>query len=206
MATRHLLDAGAKVVGVEPDPAFVAHIRQSLPEIEVVEATLEDATVGEDTFDLAVAAMSFHWVNQSVGLPKLSQLLKPGGWLALWWTLWNHPEQPDDFSRAAQRLHGRTESEANEPGRPQFEVDAEARISDLQHLAGLTEVSHEAMTWTTGMDSQQVRAHYASMIAIRRRPVEEQEQLLDALANLVSDEFGGRVERRFLTVLYTGRK
>jgi SAM-dependent methyltransferase len=206
MVTRHLLDAGATVVGIEPDPAFVGHLRRSLPVVEVVEGTLEEVTVDEETYDLAVAAMSFHWVDQRVGLPKVSHAIKPGGWFALWWTLWNHPERPDAFSRAAQQLHGRTQSEPNQHGRPPFEEDAETRLSDLRQLAGLTHVSHEKLTWTTRMDARQVRDHYASMIAVRRRTAAERRRLLDALTDLVDNEFGGIAERRFLTILYTGRK
>jgi SAM-dependent methyltransferase len=206
-ATRHLLQAGAHVLGVEPDPNLAAHLRDQLPEVEVIESDFERAPLDHRAFDLAVAAMAFHWVDQSAGLPKLGRLVVPGGWVALWWTLWGDPDRPDAFGLAAERLdERRTESEANEPGRPKFELDAEARLWDLERLAGLIEVDREAISWSIEMDADQVRAHYASMIGVRRRPPEEQERFLDAVANLVTGEFGGKVERNFLTVMYTGRR
>jgi SAM-dependent methyltransferase len=206
-ATHRLLAAGAHVLGVEPDPTLAAHLRDRYPEVEVIECDFETAPLDDQAFDLAVAAMAFHWVDQSVGLPKLGRLVTPGGWVALWWTLWGDPDRPDAFALAAQQLDDRrTESEANEPGRPQFELDAEARVSDLESQAGLVDVSQEAVRWSIEMDAAQVRAHYASMIGVRRRSPEEQERFLHAVADLVTSEFGGKVERNFLTVLYTGRR
>jgi len=206
MATLHLLEAGASVVGIEPDPALARYLRRRVPQAEVIEAAFEDVDLPPASFDLAVAAMSFHWVDQAIGLRKLTPLLRPGAWAALWWTLWRDPDRPDAFGEAATRLHGETPSAANEHGRPQFELDTEGRISDLRSLAGLTEVSHEAIHWSIEVDAKQVRAHYASMIAIQRRPDAERIRLLSALADLVTNDFGGKVERNFLTIFYSGRR
>jgi len=54
-----------------------------------------------DRFDLAVAATSFHWVDQRRGLHKVSESLRPGAWIALWWRLFRDPDHPDAFSRCA---------------------------------------------------------------------------------------------------------
>lgn len=128
------------------------------------------------------------------GLPKLARLLRPGGLASLWWTLCRVPERPYAFGIAAARLHGETPSAPNEPGRPQFEPDVDGRISDLRSLAGLVEVDYEAIPWSFEMDAEQVRAHYESMIAVRRRPDAERRWPLDALAELVTEDFGWKVE------------
>jgi hypothetical protein len=44
------------------------------------------------------------------------------------------------------------------------------------------------------------------MIIIRRRPQPEQQRLLDALMSIAAEQFGGVVERPFVTALYTGRR
>jgi hypothetical protein len=44
------------------------------------------------------------------------------------------------------------------------------------------------------------------MIAVRRRPQPEQQRVLDTLVSIADDEFGGVVERPFVTSLYTGRR
>jgi hypothetical protein len=43
------------------------------------------------------------------------------------------------------------------------------------------------------------------MATVIRRPPSEQQVLLDQIEVLATDTFGGRVERNFVTALYTGR-
>jgi len=87
--------------------------------LDVVIASFEEADITDDNFDLAVAATSFHWVNQEVGLTKLGKVLRPGGWVALWWTLFRDPDQPDEFSQALDHVLGSvTPGAFDEPGRP----------------------------------------------------------------------------------------
>ncbi len=40
--------------------------------------------MGDGGFDLAVAATSFHWVDQAQGWPKLKACLRPGAWAVIW--------------------------------------------------------------------------------------------------------------------------
>jgi SAM-dependent methyltransferase len=86
-ASRRLPDFGAEpLIGVEPDPRLARFLRDSIGHrVEVLESTLEDAGLDAD-FDLAAAASSFHWVEEALGLAKLRNALRPGGWIALWWT------------------------------------------------------------------------------------------------------------------------
>jgi hypothetical protein len=44
------------------------------------------------------------------------------------------------------------------------------------------------------------------MATVLRRPRAEQQRLLDAIEQLAADRFGGDVERRFVSALYTGRR
>jgi hypothetical protein len=66
-------------------------------------SSFEEADITLAGFDLAVAATSFHWVDQKLGLSKLGRAIRPGGWVALWWTLFRDPDQPDEFSRPSSR-------------------------------------------------------------------------------------------------------
>src|SRR5450631_2230446 len=64
--TRHLVAAGAHVTAVEPDPSMGEFLRSSLlpGSVQVIESTFEDALLADHSFDLMVAATSFHWVDQ----------------------------------------------------------------------------------------------------------------------------------------------
>jgi hypothetical protein len=97
-----------------------------------------------------------------------------------------------------------------DPGRQirtsQFQLDQSGRRSDLIRLGGLVDVESEYIAWTARLDPAAVRALYASLINIRRLPETDQQRMLDALEMTASEQFGGVVERPFVTVLYAGRR
>jgi SAM-dependent methyltransferase len=94
LVTKRLLAQGAHVTAIEPDPSMASCLRDlaSSPELVVVISSFEEVELAGADFDLAVAATSFHWVDQKVGLSKLAQAIRPGGWVALWWTLFPRSE------------------------------------------------------------------------------------------------------------------
>jgi SAM-dependent methyltransferase len=206
LVTRRLLSTGAEVTGIEPNPAMAAYLQQTLDHnsMRVVIAPFEHAHLAENAFDLAVAATSFHWVDQRVGTEKLRRVVRPGGWVSLWWMLFEDPTRPDDFTKEAETLLGGSPSSILEPGNTPFQLDEIARRSDLQR-AGFIDVDSELIHSEADMDASRLRALYATMAIILRRPPSEQTRALDALEALVTEEYGGRVKRSFVTALYTAR-
>lgn len=201
--TRRLLKCGAQVVALEPDPALAAHLSRELPgDFELIRESFEDVQLEDADFDLVVAAMSFHWVDQNVGLAKLGRVVRPDGWVAVWWTVFGDITRPDPFRDATRELL----NDSGDPRGPQFELDVEQRRLDLLQLAGLIDVEGELIQWTHRMDKAQLRALCASTIAILRRPQPEQRRILDAVVAIATEQFGGVVERPFVTALYTGRR
>lgn len=97
--TRRLFRLGAIVTAVEPDPRLAENLATVMAGrwVNVVASSFEDAPLADNGFDAAVAAMSFHWVDQDVGLAKLGRVLRPKGWVALWWTVFGDPDRPDPF-------------------------------------------------------------------------------------------------------------
>ncbi len=212
LVTRRLLAAGASVVAVEPNANLATFLREAFvdvgPSFEVLEAPFEEADVETAAFDLAVAATSFHWVDQESGLAKLGRAIRPGGWVALWWTLYQDPTALDEFSRAAEEiLNPRRRSAAfEEADRPPFQLDAEHRLRDLQQWGGFEDLRSEVIRTPAVLDADQVRALYASVATVLQLEPDEQRLVLDELEALVRDTFGGHIERAFVTALYTGRR
>jgi hypothetical protein len=206
LATARLLSLGAQVTAVEANAAMAAHLQKNYggKNLEVVVAPFEDAELAEGAFDLAAAANSFHWVEPKVGAPKLRRLLVPGSWVAVWDMLFDDPTRPDELAPFMERLLGVSSTFASPTGGLPFPLDDEGRLPEL-HQAGFLDVESEIIRSEVTLDAAQVRALYASMTLILGRPPGEQAHLLDAIEAIVRDEFGGKVERHFVTGLFTGR-
>lgn len=211
LVTMRLLRAGAHVAAIEPDAALAAYLDDAAAregiEVETHVSSFEQARLPEESFALGVAATSFHWLDQAAGLRRARELLAPGGWWAMWWNVFNDPGRPDPFHDATTSLFrtlGRSPT-AGERGRPQFALDSEARTSDLG-AAGFEDIETEVIPWTISLDTAQVRDLYATFSPIARLASEERGRILDELAAIAEDSFGGRVERAFLTAVYTSRR
>jgi SAM-dependent methyltransferase len=83
IASQQLLDKGADVLAVEPDPRMAEIAKEKGIPVEM--GTFESWDPAKRNFDLVVFGQSFHWVNPSIALPKIHSLLSTGGQLALMW-------------------------------------------------------------------------------------------------------------------------
>jgi SAM-dependent methyltransferase len=81
IASAQLMEAGAEVLAVEPDPRMAALAAGK--GVHVEQATFEDWQPAGRTYDLVVFAQSFHWMQPERALTKVASILKPGGRLAL---------------------------------------------------------------------------------------------------------------------------
>jgi SAM-dependent methyltransferase len=207
-ATRRLLELGARVLALEPDPALAVYLEDTLAaRIEVKVAALEDAELDAAGFDLAVAASSFHWVDEELGLAKLFATLRPGGWIALWWTLFGEEGKPDAFISATTPLLENLQASPTRgrEGRPAHALDSDARLGALVE-AGFEGAEHELMRWEARWDTNGIRALYGTFSPIARLEEARRTEILDGVARIAEREFGGRVERTLVTSLYTARR
>ncbi len=209
LATLPLLAAGASVTAVEPDARLAARLEANAAgggDLAVVVDSIEHAELSAGAFDLAVAAMSFHWVDPGVGHAKVREALRPDGWWATWWTVFFDDRDPDPFNDATSPLlqplrHGPS---AGTDGRP-YSLDFDLRRAELDD-AGFVDIEVEVIPWTVTFSAARIRALYGTFSEIAARPEGERERILDAIAAIADERFGGEVERRFQTALYTCRR
>ena len=164
-ATRRLLELGADpILVVEPNPSLAEYLEELYGDrLELARASLEEANLEPRRFDLAAAASSFHWVDEPVGLARLFTVLRPGGWCAIWSTLFGDGYPPDPFIVATSPLLDGldTSPTKGEDGRPRHALDRERRVAALVD-AGFVDVEHELARWEAQWDPEGIRALYAA--------------------------------------------
>jgi SAM-dependent methyltransferase len=134
LATRRLLDCGAHpVTVVEPDTRFLpllTSLAQSYQaEIRVIAASFEEAALPRSHYDLVAAATAFHWIPPAIGLAKVAEVLKPGGYVALWWHVFGDPDRADPFHEATRTiLQPLASSPSGAPDAVPFALDTPTRL------------------------------------------------------------------------------
>lgn len=202
LATAHLLShQPARLLAVEPDARMAALID---PAAEVVVAPFEDAAI-DGSFDLAVSATAFHWLDAVPALQRIRTLLRPGGAVALWWNAHGDPERTDPLHVATQALFtGHAASPAESSNGVPHALDAPARLEELS-AAGFSADVPEFIRSTIVLDAEGMRRLYSTYSNVTALPPDERSRLLDGLVDVADRVFAGRVERNIVTAIYTAR-
>jgi SAM-dependent methyltransferase len=210
LATRRLLTLGAAPLrAIEPDPRLAAFLRQTVPHssLQIDQSTFEDADLPPGSFDLGTAATSFHWLEQIRALAKVRKTLKAGGWWAMWWTHFGAGKEYDAFHAATSYLFidiPQSPSQGRR-GRPPFALDRQARLHDLS-AAGFQMAEVDLWHSELRYDTTRLLNLYRTFSPVATLEPKKRDLLLDELAWVADQQFGGWVERRFITVMYTARR
>jgi SAM-dependent methyltransferase len=214
-ATRRLLELGASVTGVELSGDLADRLRENHhgQDLEVVVDPFEDARLPGGSFDIVAAATCFHWIPTGVGLRRCARVLRDRGSVALWWAVFGDPGRPDPFRDAVTRVLRRLAPEVldvpatgggDDP--PPYALDVAARLSEIARCGHFAPAHHETISWTGRHSARQIRALFASYSPWLALPPETRARALDALEQVATDDFGGIVERPYLTPVYIAAK
>lgn len=206
-ATGRLIEVGvASLVAIEPDMRLAAHLAARYPAATVLNSGFEDAGLESGSFDLGVAATSFHWIDPQRGLSRVAALLRPGGWWAMWWNLVHDPAG-DAFSRAVLPLLREVTLPPSLTGRDHvhWSLDFASRLAEMR-AAGMVDPAATMLEFDVEMSAKQLRALYATFSMIRRLDPLIAAATLDAIERVAWDTFGGTVRRTFRVPLYLARK
>ncbi len=211
VATRRLIEHGANpLTVVEPDARFTPSLEAlgaaSLA-LNVVTAAFEDAPLPSATFDLVAAATSYHWLDPDVALGKIAAVLKPGGFVALWWNILGDLHKPDPFHDATYELLA--DCAIGPSGAPEaipFGLDRAAREAEFASSGAFGDVFYAETRWTLVLDTSRVGRLYEGFSHIQRLPQSQREPLLQRLMDIAQTKFGGRVERNMVSPIYLARR
>jgi len=85
--SRGLLAAGLDVVALEPLPHMRAALERAVGPERVLAATAEATTLPDASADAVTAADSFHWFREAGAIAEMHRILRPGGGVALLWSI-----------------------------------------------------------------------------------------------------------------------
>lgn len=81
--TAALVEAGHRVVAVEPSAEMRTVLAQRIPDARLVAAPAEATGLPAASADAVVAGSAFHWFDRSRALPEIARILRPAGTLGL---------------------------------------------------------------------------------------------------------------------------
>ena len=212
LATRRLLELGANpLTALEPDPRFAPLLQAiaaaSQADVQLVHAAFEEAPLPTNHYDLVASATAFHWVDRASGLTKVASLLKPGGYVALWWNVFGDPERADAFHDATQRiLQPLAVSPSDTRQYTPFALDIAARLGDFADTGQFEPPVYQFYPWTLVLNTAQVGALYGTFSGINRLSTEERQRILEQLMAVAEQQFGGTVERNMVSAIYVARR
>ncbi|MEM9135248.1 MAG: class I SAM-dependent methyltransferase [Actinomycetota bacterium] len=204
-ATKALTVLGRRVHAIEPDRRMAAVLSVNCGDspVDVEHATLEMARLPAQSYHLAVAAQSWHWVDPHIGYDIVADALMPDGTLAL---LWHHPRSEQGMFGAALEQLYRELAPGLEPMIPgnksrRFDPLAEPE-SATTRFDEWERIEHR---WRRTLDAANLIGWLCSGSDHRMLPIEHRSELMSGVAALVA-EFGGTVTIGMSTVAHLGRR
>jgi SAM-dependent methyltransferase len=212
-ATRELLARNVRrLTIIEPDPRFVRFLRASLPDrpgvIEYVPHAFEDANLDPASYDLGVAATSFHWLRERSSLRKIARTLRPGGWWASFMNFSNDARRPSAFRTAVSPLWralpgGRPSRVSPRVAHARFR---RARLDALRASGKFDHVRIDEFRSVRTLDTATLVGLYGTFSEVSTLPPKVRERFLADVAELIDRRFHGRVRIPTRTTLYSARR
>lgn len=211
-ATEPFARLGSSILCVEPGERLVAVAHSkfaAFPNVRYACARFEDWCAGSETFDLVLSAQAFHWVRRDMGAAKAADVLKPGGYLALFWNLYPGLEGPlaDDM----QRVYAAVASDL--AARPAPQADLKEAIAS--RLAIIEQANRERPRYSPVQilrfpwSQVYTTAQYIGLLNTYSDHIclepQVRTRLLDGIAAAI-DAHGGTIERPYVAVLFLARK
>jgi SAM-dependent methyltransferase len=213
IATRELIRLGASPITlIEPDRRLARYLGDSFRtqqgSVRILIAPFGRVALPAGSFDLGVAASSFHWTSEGPALRKVARALRPGGWWAAWNNHHGDPYRSSPFHQALQPVYrelyrGHAGGVYNETSAAK---DRKKRIAALKSVGKFDHVSREDIHWSVTLDTAQVKALWGTFSDTLVLPSAKRRWFLSEVERVVDERFDGEVEFPMLTPIYTARR
>ena len=204
-ATLPFLSTGCNLTAVELGEDMAKFSKDKFAmfqNFDVINSDFESANLENDGYDLIFSATAFHWIPQEVGYPKVFNLLKSGGVMALFWNHLSRTDEELDF--AIQEVYNKYKS-AYESTIHRFSEEKCFEIAETIKKYGFVDVGYKLYYQTRFFDAPQYMSLLNTNSDHRARPKETRILLETELSNAINN-FGGKIEIKDTIDLYLARK
>jgi ubiquinone/menaquinone biosynthesis C-methylase UbiE len=185
--TRALVDAGARVIAVEPGDAMRAVLERELPNVEAHRGSAESIPLPDDAVDVITVGQAFHWFRHDEAVPEMHRVLRPGGGVGLIWNA--RDDLPEEIVELVERFVP--------PDRPGPE--------DWPHLLAenglFGPLEERTFPFSQRLDADGLVERMCSISFVAAAPPEDRRRV-DAELRAVVARLGGTVDFSYVTRAY----
>ncbi|MCR2809728.1 MULTISPECIES: class I SAM-dependent methyltransferase [unclassified Microbacterium] len=102
--TRSVVELGAEVVAIDPDPKMLTVLREHVHGVPTFVGTAENLPVPDASLDAVLLGQAWHWVDPDAGAAEAARVLRSGGVLGLIWNI--RDDSVDWVRRMTAIMHG----------------------------------------------------------------------------------------------------
>jgi SAM-dependent methyltransferase len=208
LATLPMAQRGYNVVGIELGERLAVEARRILARqraVQIVNADFESWQPPKPhSFDIVLAASSWHWIDPVIGYERARLALRDGGWLVL---MANHP-RPGRQGTRSRRFWDATDAiyRRHAPELVRRRGWNPSRLPDTRHAirrSGRFSVAERhVIAWRHTFDAKDYIGLLNTYSDHRILAAGDRRRLFTAIHELATREFGGQVPRHYRTVVY----
>jgi SAM-dependent methyltransferase len=205
-ATKPLAMLGFDVLGIELGTALTSIAVGELkayPTVRIVQGDFENITLPQNSFDLVVAATSFHWINPDVRFAKPHALLKDNKYLAIIHTHHISDDRGDIFFKTSLPIFDRFNFvDVPVPSLPPADSIKPTTLDGTRFRPVHFQCFRSVFNYSAD-DFCKLLNTYSNHLAASS---DQLEGFLAEIRTLINNEFNGRIEKHFLMSLTVAQK
>ena len=156
-------------------------------------------------FDLIIAGTSFHWVQQEEGYKKAASLLKPAGYLALFWNLL--PGLANDFFKKVQKAYSKHAPQiiGDYKKRAEYRIAIKKRTQQIKDTKLFKNLEVIEYPWEAEYSANE----YITLLNTYSDHINLEEKSKNGLFTDIRkliNKLGGKIKRPYLSMLYISNK
>jgi SAM-dependent methyltransferase len=190
--TRAITPYCSALIAVEPSEGMRREFESQGLGVKILDGTAESLPFSDHSVDVITVAQAFHWFDPAKALAEFNRVLVPGGRVGL---IWNERDESvgwiDEMSRAMQWYE-----------KQPYEVGMD--FSPVLAEGGLVNIASRRFAHTQSIDRAGLFQRVLTTSYIAVMDEDEQQRILDAVAEVVSD-MDEPIELAYVTTTYCAR-